>query len=374
MKIQQLVENFEKEFKEKNSKDVAEQYKEFLNENIEELSQNNAFFSLPLNLIFSIISKISFVNIENKDKKVETLRNIIKNTILFHYQEKESLLILQNFNTETISNLLYEEIFSLLELITNCPILTKFCNFITEDYILPEKDFIYEIEQKDQKINELMNVVAFFSNDQNKISKAFQQNLPLIHIAAQNGVLPIMKYLIEQKNVDKDFKGKNEKTPLHYACKKGHISIVKYLLSKDANIEARDSFGNTPFIYARLNNHKDIIEYLQSKYFPNDFESNIITACEEGKLNSVKWLIGIENGDIEKKESNGKTLLHLACENGHLPIVEYLISKGADVNAIDLNGNTPFFYAHNNNHQDVALYVIDKKLDLEVLILPGLNL
>ena len=64
------------------------------------------------------------------------------------------------------------------------------------------------------------------------------------------GLLPIVRYLIEKQNVDIDIKGNYEYTPLHYAVQECHLPIVEYLISKGANIEAKDEGGWSPLHYA----------------------------------------------------------------------------------------------------------------------------
>ena len=49
------------------------------------------------------------------------------------------------------------------------------------------------------------------------------------------------------------------------------------------------------------------------------------TACKEGNLEQVKYLINKFDLDVNKKDNIGNTGFHYACINGHLPIVEYCI-------------------------------------------------
>ena len=138
MKIRQIIKILAEEIKEKNRQDVIESYEAIISENFQELSYCENFFKLPLKNIFSVINKIDFNEIDEDDQIIETIQEFIKNTIKFHFEEKETLLILQNINTKRIT-LTYENIFSLLDLITNCPILVDFCNLYKEKKSLPKK-------------------------------------------------------------------------------------------------------------------------------------------------------------------------------------------------------------------------------------------
>ena len=59
----------------------------------------------------------------------------------------------------------------------------------------------------------------------------------------------------------------------------------------------------------------------------HDFESDIFIATQEGKLSSVEYIIEKMGVDCNTKDKNGKSLLHIACEKGHLPIVNILLRK-----------------------------------------------
>ena len=111
MKIIQVIQKLEKEIKGENRKDVIEVLEEQLRENIEELSTNTDFFNFPLNNVFSVISKVNFNELEEATSKIaEIIRNIIKNLINAHSKEKETILILQNLNINSIT-FTYEDLF-----------------------------------------------------------------------------------------------------------------------------------------------------------------------------------------------------------------------------------------------------------------------
>ena len=72
---------------------------------------------------------------------------------------------------------------------------------------------------------------------------------------------------------------------------------------------------------------------------PGKLQSNIHEAAENGDLSSVQWFIEKEGVNVDKRDSNNWTPLIWASvysddhPNECLSIVEYLIEKGADVNA-----------------------------------------
>ncbi len=66
----------------------------------------------------------------------------------------------------------------------------------------------------------------------------------------------------------------------------------------------------------------------------------IFRAAESGNTEEVQKLLD-EGVDVDIRNDNRSTLLHLAARNGHAKTVELLLNKGAKVNAKDNDGNTP---------------------------------
>ena len=377
MSTKLIVEKLRKEINGRNQKEVIDSYYELLSEDVKELSKTESFFHLPLKNIFCVISKTNFNFIEEIDDRFEILQNIIKNTINAHYKEKETLLILHYVDISQIF-LSYERILYIFGLFTNCPILQHFINLNEEKQQLPEKDYEYELKQKEQEIEKLKQQIKesqtkidfqpisgkpndFETNifkackegkltsvqwlvekgniDKNKrVEKTndnhnFYKGDTPIHIASKNGHLSIVQYLIEKQNVDINIKGYYDKTPLHYACWHGHLPIANYLISKGANTNTQDIGGDYIIHYA---------------------------SCS-GLLQIVQHLIEKENVDPNIKGSYDNTPLHYAYEYGHLPIVEYLISKGAKINATEkFYQKTPLHLAVCQNQIEIVRYLVSK--------------
>jgi ankyrin repeat protein len=73
------------------------------------------------------------------------------------------------------------------------------------------------------------------------------------------------------------------------------------------------------------------------------------STCAADKLTDVKHQVKCKKRELSKCEftnymnqtSQGKTPLHLACENGNKDIIKYLLKNGADIYKPDFNGLTP---------------------------------
>jgi ankyrin repeat protein len=67
--------------------------------------------------------------------------------------------------------------------------------------------------------------------------------------------------------------------------------------------------------------------------------------CAQGNFEKVKQIIQNETFNINTKNKNGWTGLIIVCFNSHIEIAAFLISKGANVNAVNGKGTSVFMYA-----------------------------
>ena len=103
-----------------------------------------------------------------------------------------------------------------------------------------------------------------------------------------------------------------------------NIEAVKQNLAAVVDVNATNVGGDTPLNSAAGNGHKEIVELLISK-----------------------------GADVNAKNAVNKPL-HMAAERGHKEIVELLIAEGADVNAKVIFGQTLLDTAIINNRSELA--------------------
>src|SRR5262249_49776306 len=85
-------------------------------------------------------------------------------------------------------------------------------------------------------------------------------------------------------------------------------------------------------------------------------------AARTGKLDCVNALTKSEN--INTKDRRGRTPLIQAAIKGHLPVVKFLVERGADVNKVDADGRSALLAAARDGHLSIVEYLIEYGTDI----------
>lgn len=170
-------------------------------------------------------------------------------------------------------------------------------------------------------------------------------------------------------------KDEHEVTAMHVAARKGHISILIYLVeNKLVEGTPRAKNGATPAHDAAGTGHLDCLRYIitQTMASPNDVDMNNATplhwAVQAGHFKIVQWLVIEGKAAIDTNARNGMTLFHLAASKNYLDIVRWLTlhlyknhSKPRRlINAKDKNGATPIYHAARVGHVAVIQWLAEK--------------
>ncbi|WP_051062191.1 MULTISPECIES: ankyrin repeat domain-containing protein [unclassified Wolbachia] len=208
------------------------------------------------------------------------------------------------------------------------------------------------VENDDYKA--IKNLLAYIKKKhQDKLSEIVNAkdgcDIAPLHLAAGNGKLDIVKYLIN-KGASIDVRDCFYQTPLYWAAKSGELDMVKYLVNKGASVDIEDSYGWTALYWAVENENFYIAEYLikekgidvSARY--SNGKTMLHEAIRFAKLDAVRYLIG-KGIDIDIKDGYGGTPLHWAAIRGKIDMVRYFIEQGADVNAKDNDDLTSLHWA-----------------------------
>jgi ankyrin repeat protein len=95
-------------------------------------------------------------------------------------------------------------------------------------------------------------------------------------------------------------------------------------------------------------------------------DEDIFKAAQYGDLQKVKELVTQDPTLIKSKgETTKLTPLHRAAQGGHLEICEFLVAKGAEVNAKSNSAETPLHLAAQNGHGKICELLIAKGAEVK---------
>ncbi len=120
--------------------------------------------------------------------------------------------------------------------------------------------------------------------------------------------------------------------PIHEATFIENIEIVRLLLDYGANIDCKDSYGDTVLTCACEGNNIEIVTLLLDYGVNIHGKSNrlaIHNASRHGHLKIVRLLLDYE-ADPNAKNNNGETPLHQACDWDNDEVIKLLLEHGAD--------------------------------------------
>ncbi|XP_030061512.1 ankyrin-3-like [Microcaecilia unicolor] len=170
----------------------------------------------------------------------------------------------------------------------------------------------------------------------NDINAVNSHNETLLHVAASNGQVSVLDYLIS-KGAKLEIKDKNGRTPLHRASERGHVEAVRVLLSAGAKLYALDNESNMPLHLAAQNQHVDIVKMMLQ--------------------------------DEIKKHQNRHNFLHMAALKDDSKLAQLLLRNGALVDAKDEKRLTPLHYAISQGFEKTARVLLEAGASIDSSII-----
>lgn len=153
-------------------------------------------------------------------------------------------------------------------------------------------------------------------------------------------------------------------SPLHWAVMGHQTNMVKFLLSRGADVNATDRYGMTPLHEAVAFNGEGIARMLAAQganlqAFGIKYGvirvAPIHLAAEAGFPDLVQLFLDLGvDINLRTQGKNQVTPLHMAAAKGRADVVELLLKAGADVNARDTKNETPLRWAIVADQKEVA--------------------
>ena len=169
-----------------------------------------------------------------------------------------------------------------------------------------------------------------------------------LHTAAKRGNVPMVKCLIS-RHADMEAKDSEIMTALHYACEEGHFGVVELLLDRKMDVNIRGFDRRTPLICAAATGRLPVVQLLLHRTASRRH-------ADDGGMSALHWaafnghvevvdLLGQKKGLLGTSNSIGRMPLHLAVLNSQFATVELILRKESPTEARCHAGFTALHYA-----------------------------
>ena len=169
-----------------------------------------------------------------------------------------------------------------------------------------------------------------------------------LYLAAEGSHILIAQRLIE-RGADVKLSGRSGISPIAAAAYAGNEIIFDALLAHGADERAADDTGKPPIVYAAAGARFDIVKRLLTRNidvnarYPNDLTLLMWASgpdegvAETQAMTVVSYLLDA-GAHIDDRDNRGRTALMIAAEGGHADIAGLLLARGADPSLKDKAG------------------------------------
>ena len=146
------------------------------------------------------------------------------------------------------------------------------------------------------------------------------------------------------------------KSVLYWCIQNEKLETAQYLIGEKVDVNSKtDTDGMTPIILASAKGYLALVQQLINKGAQIDAKRNdnydaTYAAAQQGHLSILQILIENSPNVSDRQGFKGRTLLGAAAYNGHLEVVEYLVTQlHVRINIKDDNDQTPLTLAEFGN-------------------------
>ena len=169
--------------------------------------------------------------------------------------------------------------------------------------------------------------------------------------------------------------------PLIIAAEAGDLDRLTGLLSKQAEVDTRDSCHWTPLMKAAVNGHQAVADRLLSAGASPDLTDNggysaLMLAASNNHHALVEALLQQGANPNMQEMTRGWSALIWAAKRGHRESVEALIQAGAAIGIRDFQGKNAVDWARQNSHDTITRLLLEYPAHhaVPLAIRPGKNM
>ena len=238
------------------------------------------------------------------------------------------------------------------------------------------KFFLTEFKFSDEEMQEAVSLKTLKLLIQNglQISPDVVKNL---FLSAYD--VKAIKFLMEKYHVSVNYVDKKGLMQIHRAVYFfNSVDMIKFLLAHGADVNSQTRSGITPLMLATS---PEIFSFLMkhgADVYAEDQQRRNVLLWQTTLSNSlaiIKVLVEQYHFNVNQTDEAGRSPLMRAVERGSLDAAKYLVTSGANVNAVDNEGHNALFYLYKDYEPDKQLlqYLIEQGINVNQLDYSGKN-
>lgn len=182
------------------------------------------------------------------------------------------------------------------------------------------------------------------------LTQVNDKGLTVAHLAAHSGQVHILEYLHGLRELDSSLFSQlylGAYKPVHMAAARGQIEVLEWFYRQDSNLLQQGSrLGLTAAHLAARYGLEKTLEYLYSKdpsllrQTDASGHSVVHMAAARGQIEVLDCLYRLDPSLLDQIDAEGGGAFHCAAVNGKTTVLQYLQSKGLDLNTPTRGGET----------------------------------
>ena len=252
------------------------------------------------------------------------------------------------------------------------------------EYNLRRKEAGYDHEDEDTaRVNfepAVMLLEAAARNDIDEVRRLLSlrvtpdstndDGLTALHQCCIDDSEEMMKVLVEF-GADVNAADSEQWTPLHAAATCGHLHLVKFLIDNGANLLAVNGDGNMPYDICE---DETTLSYIENEMAKRGVTQELIDTTrartETTMLQDLMKLAQVHS-DLEYRDHQGATPLHIAAANGYLSVLEFLLDHHCSTEVCDVDLWQPLHAAACWGHLEAVEILSQNGADISAVTRSG---
>ncbi|XP_067685531.1 serine/threonine-protein phosphatase 6 regulatory ankyrin repeat subunit A-like [Haliotis asinina] len=195
----------------------------------------------------------------------------------------------------------------------------------------------------------------------------------ILHCACHGGSVEIANHILMQNIVDINSKGDEGMTPVLVAASEGEREVFDFLVTQGADLLVTDEDGQTILHHACHGGNMEIVNYIRIQNIvdinskDDEGMTAVLVAASLGNREVLDFLVR-QGADMLVADNDGQNILHLACKEGNVEIVKYILTKKLlGINTKGIRGMPPVLQSAYYGKREVFDVLVKQGADLSVV-------